>query len=279
MDLDDPLDRLMAIYEGTKGAKEEHNALGADTLLNWAEHATPNFFSNAARFYSRMRLAERHRPIANLVISNVPGPDFPLYLGGAELKRRLPARPGGWTGMGLNITIMSYRGVLYWGIIACPDSIPLLWNLTAAIPPALDELLEAAGEKPAIYRSEEAAAAVRASGLDVERPEPQLRPQRPASSRASTGPRIVPVTGPGPPPSTTPRCTRRSVLRTSAIPGGRGSPRRSRPRRRRRSDRDRTRCRSGGLRARGGVAPSDGREQWNRGSGAGENVAHRATGY
>ena len=43
---------------------------------------------------------------------------------------------------------MSYRGVLYWGIIACPESIPLLWNLTAAIPPALDELLEAAGEKP-----------------------------------------------------------------------------------------------------------------------------------
>ena len=84
--LADPLDRLRAIHEGTKGAKEEHNALGADMLINWAEHATPNFFANAARLYSRMRLADRHRPIANLVISNVPGPDFPLYLAGAELE-------------------------------------------------------------------------------------------------------------------------------------------------------------------------------------------------
>ena len=84
--LDDPLERLLAIQQGTKGAKEEHNALGADTLLNWAEHATPNLFATAARLYSRMRLANRHRPVANLVISNVPGPDFPLYLGGAELR-------------------------------------------------------------------------------------------------------------------------------------------------------------------------------------------------
>ncbi|MGH9098563.1 MAG: wax ester/triacylglycerol synthase family O-acyltransferase, partial [Acidimicrobiales bacterium] len=43
--IDDPLERLEAIHQGTKGAKEEHNALGADTLLNWAEHATPNVFA------------------------------------------------------------------------------------------------------------------------------------------------------------------------------------------------------------------------------------------
>ncbi len=50
--VDDPLDRLVAIREGTKGAKEEHNALGADMLVNWAEHATPNTFAAAARLYS-----------------------------------------------------------------------------------------------------------------------------------------------------------------------------------------------------------------------------------
>ena len=98
-----------------------------------------------------MRLADRHRPIANLVISNVPGPDFPLYLGGAELKAGFPLGPV-MEGMGLNITVMSYRGILYWGIMACPDSIPGLWNLTAAIPLALDELLDgrrrAAGRLP-----------------------------------------------------------------------------------------------------------------------------------
>jgi len=163
---DDPIDRLQAIHDGTLGAKEEHEALGPDTLINWAEHATPNFFANAARLYSRMRLADRHRPIANLVISNVPGPDFPLYLAGAELVAGFPLGPV-MDGMGVNITIMSYRGVLYWGIHASPDTIPRLWNLTAAVPVALDELLLAAGEAPATYRSVDAAAAARASGIEV----------------------------------------------------------------------------------------------------------------
>jgi WS/DGAT/MGAT family acyltransferase len=169
VELDGPIDRLQAIHDGTLGAKEEHVALGPDTLITWAEHATPNFFANAARFYSRMRLADRHRPIANLVISNVPGPDFPLYLAGAELKAGFPLGPV-MDGMGVNITIMSYQGVLHWGIHASPDTIPRVWNLTAAIPLALDELLRSAGEAPATYRSEDAAAAVRASGIEVEVP-------------------------------------------------------------------------------------------------------------
>jgi hypothetical protein len=66
---------------------------------------------------------------------------------------------------------MSYRGILNWGVIACPESIPRLWSLIAAVPRALDELLCAAGQEPAHYRSEEAAAAVRASGLDPDRPD------------------------------------------------------------------------------------------------------------
>ncbi len=65
--IEDPVERLQAIREGTKGAKEEHNALGADVLLNWAEHATPNVFSTAARAYTRLKLAERHRPIHSLI--------------------------------------------------------------------------------------------------------------------------------------------------------------------------------------------------------------------
>ncbi|MGO8873150.1 MAG: WS/DGAT/MGAT family O-acyltransferase [Acidimicrobiales bacterium] len=170
VDLHDPVDRLMAIHDGTKGAKEEHNALGADMLLNWAEHATPNVFANAARLYSRMRLADRHRPIANLVISNVPGPDFPLYLAGAELTAGFPLGPV-MDGMGVNVTIMSYRGVLYWGFMACPETIPRAWNLAADIPVALDDLLAAAGLPAATYRSEEAAEAARASGVDVLVPE------------------------------------------------------------------------------------------------------------
>jgi hypothetical protein len=144
VELERPLDRLDAIHEGTRGAKEEHNALGSDMLQNWAEHATPNVFTLGARLYSRMRLADLHRPIANLVVSNVPGPDFPLYLGGAELKAGFPLGPV-MDGMGLNITIMSYLGVLYWGLASDARAVPRLWDVAAAIPHALTELMEAAG--------------------------------------------------------------------------------------------------------------------------------------
>jgi len=145
--LDDPLERLSLIHSGMLHAKDEHKALGADTLQNWAEHATPNTFALATRLYSEMHLAERHRPIANLVISNVPGPDFPLYFGGAEMVAGFFLGPV-LDGMGLNITIMSYRGVLYWGLVACARAVPGLWDIADAIPQAMDELMVAAGIEP-----------------------------------------------------------------------------------------------------------------------------------
>jgi diacylglycerol O-acyltransferase / wax synthase len=147
--IEDPVERLQAIREGTKGAKAEHNALGADVLLNWAEHATPNVFSTAARAYTRLKLAERHRPIHSLIVSNVPGPDFPLYLAGAELVAGFPLGPV-MDGAGLNITVMSYRGVLNWGLMACAETVPRLADLALYIPDALEELATAADVGPTL---------------------------------------------------------------------------------------------------------------------------------
>jgi WS/DGAT/MGAT family acyltransferase len=142
--IEDPLERLRVIHECTKGAKEEHKALGATTLQNWAEHATPNVFAAAARLYTGMKLADRHRPVANLIVSNVPGPDFPLYLGGSQLLGMFPLGPV-MDGFGLNITIMSYLGVLYWGLASDARAVPRLWDIAAAVPDALTELMDAAG--------------------------------------------------------------------------------------------------------------------------------------
>jgi diacylglycerol O-acyltransferase / wax synthase len=145
----DPLERLATINKGTRGAKEEHNALGADVLLNWVEHATPNVFAAAARTYSRLKLADHHRPIHNLIISNVPGPDFPLYFAGAEMVAGFPLGPI-LEGAGLNITVMSYRGVLNWGLMACRETVAGADEIALAIPEALDELLAAAGLPAAV---------------------------------------------------------------------------------------------------------------------------------
>ena len=105
-----PAARLAGDPRGRRrGAKEEHNAVGADMLQNWAEFAGPNLFNLAARLYSNLDLADSHRPIHNVIISNVPGPDFPLYYAGAELVAAYPMGPV-MEGAGLNVTVMSYRG-------------------------------------------------------------------------------------------------------------------------------------------------------------------------
>ena len=142
-DVEDPVERLMTIREATKGAKETHNALGANLLQNWAEFAAPTTFSLAARLYSNMRLVERHPVVHNLVISNVPGPPFPLYFAGARLVALYPLGPI-FDGAGLNITVISYIDSVDFGFIADRDLVPDVWDLAGFVPEAVAELLKAA---------------------------------------------------------------------------------------------------------------------------------------
>jgi diacylglycerol O-acyltransferase / wax synthase len=142
-DVEDPAERLMAIHEVNKGAKEQHKAIGAKFLQDWAQFAAPTTFSLAARAYSSLRLAERHPVIHNLVISNVPGPPIPLYFAGARLVEMYPLGPV-MDGAGLNLTVLSYMDVMDWGLIACRELVPNIWGLAANIPDALAELVKAA---------------------------------------------------------------------------------------------------------------------------------------
>ena len=142
-DISDPVERLYAIRESTKGAKEEHNAVGAEMLQQWSEFAAPNTFSLAMRLYSRMKLADRHPPIHNIVISNVPGPQFPLYFAGAKLVGMYPLGPV-FEGAALNVTVLSYMDSMDFGIMACADTVPRVWDLAGDMGEALQELKKAA---------------------------------------------------------------------------------------------------------------------------------------
>jgi WS/DGAT/MGAT family acyltransferase len=142
-DIDDPVERLQAIAAVTRGAKEDHNAIGADMLQDWAEFAAPTLFARAARLYSSMKLADRHRPIHNVIISNVPGPPFPLYFAGARLVAIYPMGPV-MEGAGLNITVLSYIDKVDVGLMVCHEALPDVWDLADAFPEAMDELKKAA---------------------------------------------------------------------------------------------------------------------------------------
>jgi diacylglycerol O-acyltransferase len=95
------------------------------------------------RQYGRFNLAERHRPPINLVVSNVPGPRDPLYVAGAQMV-------GIWSvgpileGIGLNVTVWSYRDDLNIGVIACREHIPDPHEITDGMGDALAELVSLA---------------------------------------------------------------------------------------------------------------------------------------
>jgi WS/DGAT/MGAT family acyltransferase len=138
--LEDPAERLAAIRAVMRGAKEEHNLLGGDMVSSWAELMSPNLFSQAARLYTKYRLAERHRPLYNVAISNVPGPRVPLYFAGAKLIAAYPLGPV-IEGVGLNITVMSYADQFDFGFLAAASLLPDLHELAAHVPNAVDELV------------------------------------------------------------------------------------------------------------------------------------------
>ncbi|CAN5602728.1 wax ester/triacylglycerol synthase family O-acyltransferase [soil metagenome] len=142
--LEDPAERIRAIQACTVGAKEEHNAVGADMLQNWAEYAAPNTFNLASRLYSSWGLAGSHRPIHNVIISNVPGPPFPLYYAGAEMVAAYPMGPV-MEGVGLNITVFSYRDSVDFGFMVDRELVPDVWNMADRVKDALAELQVAAG--------------------------------------------------------------------------------------------------------------------------------------
>jgi hypothetical protein len=138
-DIADPVDRLLAIHEATKGAKEDYKAIGADALQNWAEFSGPRLFGLAMRLYSQMELADRHPPALNFLVSNVPGPPIPLYFAGGQLKGLYPMGPI-FDGMGLNVTVLSYLDEIGFGFVACRELVPDLWDMADGVGAALDEL-------------------------------------------------------------------------------------------------------------------------------------------
>lgn len=142
-DIAEPAKMVKATARGSQGAKEDHH-LGAALLMDWSEHAVPSTFALAAQVYSRLNLADRHRPIYNLVVSNVPGPTVPLYLDGAELVAAYPMGPVS-EGAGLNVTVLSYRDHLDIGLLAGRELVPELEAMAGYFEDAMGDLLGAAG--------------------------------------------------------------------------------------------------------------------------------------
>jgi WS/DGAT/MGAT family acyltransferase len=147
----DPLKRLQLTHEALRAAKERHKALPAQLLQDATQFIPPAVFARAARV--SFSLAATRTPIWNLVISNVPGPQIPLYCAGARVEANYPVSVI-TDGLGLNITVMSYCGNLDFGIVADREQMRDVWNLIPWLGESLRELMPA--DAPAVAVEEPA---------------------------------------------------------------------------------------------------------------------------
>ncbi|HEX6461245.1 MAG TPA: WS/DGAT domain-containing protein, partial [Thermoleophilaceae bacterium] len=133
---EDAVSCLDRVREAMQGLKESKQALGAEVISGLEDFAPPTLLAQASRLNFSTRLF-------NMIVTNVPGPQFPLYLLGRELEELIPIAflPENHA---VAIAIMSYNGRLDFGLLADYDAMPDLDDLALFVEDSLVELLEAA---------------------------------------------------------------------------------------------------------------------------------------
>ncbi len=135
--VEDPAECLALVRDAMEDLKRSGQAVGARALTNLAGFAPPTILSQAARLQARQRYF-------NLVVTNVPGPQFPLYLLGRRLRALYPVVPLARR-QALGIAVMSYNGHLGFGLLADYDALPDLDAIAADLEHAIAALARAAG--------------------------------------------------------------------------------------------------------------------------------------
>ncbi len=141
-DEQDALRRLERVRATMRSAKEHHHALPADLLQDVNHVIPPALLARAARVTARLAVTRGMEAPTNVVISNVPGSPVPLFCAGARLEAQYPVSAIG-DGLGLNITLLSYRDRLDFGVVACREALDDAWDLVERLHAAHAELLAA----------------------------------------------------------------------------------------------------------------------------------------
>jgi diacylglycerol O-acyltransferase len=179
----DPVERLRIVRQSMKGVKESKQALGAEVISGLEDFAPPTLLAQASRLNFSTRLF-------NLIVTNVPGPQFPLYMMGREMQEIVPVAflPENHA---LAIAAMSYNGKLDFGLLGDYDAVPDLEKMAGFFEESLAELLEAAGKARGVTPSAKAKAVKPAAKAARKRPakakaKPKPKPRRAVSSNGAS---------------------------------------------------------------------------------------------
>ena len=170
----DPMERLRYVQAASAAMKSTLGSVKSLMPTDFPSLGVPWLMSTVTSLYGKARVADRIPPIANVVISNVPGPAFPLYMAGARMLTNYPASIV-VHGVALNITVQSYDESLDFGLMACAKAMPEVAELATHLEEALAELL-------ALPATSEPVAMV--TPKPTPKPAPKPRPKTPPKPRA-----------------------------------------------------------------------------------------------
>lgn len=183
----DPAKRMNAIVKASSAMKHSLKSIKSIMPTDFPSLGLPWLMSGLVSLYGRSRLADSIPPLANVCISNVPGPRMPLYLAGAQMVTNFPVSIV-VHGLALNITVQSYNGNLDFGLIACRRALPDLANLGTLMQQAHQQLLSLARAMLA-----EAATSPEAGAAVTHADAATSKPRKPAKPRASSAKTKAPV--------------------------------------------------------------------------------------
>jgi WS/DGAT/MGAT family acyltransferase len=146
-DVADPLERLRAVRRSTEASKEITNAIGARLLTDYTQFVPAATAALAARLASQMGIANRASPLFNTVVTNVPGPQVPLYAYGARLVANYGMGPLA-DGMGLCHPVFSYCGEITISVTSCREMLPDAPFYAECLERSYAELRDAALARP-----------------------------------------------------------------------------------------------------------------------------------
>ena len=142
--LDNPLERLAAVRASSAASKALSNAVGAKLMTDYSQFIPSTTAAMAARLYTELGLAEQVNLPFNCVVTNVPGPQVPLYSAGARLVTQYGLGPV-YDGMGLMFPVFSYLGHINIAVSACREMMPDPEFFAGCLQTSFDELRQACG--------------------------------------------------------------------------------------------------------------------------------------
>lgn len=139
-DIEDSLQRLAHVHEASMSSKEMTNAVGAKLMTDFSQFIPSTTAALATRLYTEFAMAENVTQAFNCVVTNVPGPQFPLYMAGARLVTQFGLGPI-FDGMGIIFPVFSYGGQITISFNSCRKMVPDPDVFAEFIQETYDELL------------------------------------------------------------------------------------------------------------------------------------------